>query len=225
MSKISTEVPMAPFLMPNASDDYARARRALWDAELELRDHIERVAQQRRELPPGPLVKDYAFFDGKHRVKLSELFEDGKPDLFMYHIMYWQDDNEFCPMCSMWIDGLDGIAHHVAQRANIVAASLAPWPELEAWKERRGWQHIRVLADVDASFARASGAEDAQGNPTSTVLVFQKTPEGIRHTYTAHAEMLQNAIYRGVDQLCSTWSVLDTLPGGRGEFLASNDYI
>jgi predicted dithiol-disulfide oxidoreductase (DUF899 family) len=72
----------------------------------------------------------------------------------MYHIMYWQGDQEFCPMCSMWVDGWDGIAHHVAQNANIVAATLAPVDKLQAWKAHRKWQRIRVLADADSSFAR-----------------------------------------------------------------------
>jgi predicted dithiol-disulfide oxidoreductase (DUF899 family) len=216
---------LKPFLMPGASDEYAQARKALWDAEIELRDHVERVAAQRRELPPGPLVKDYEFFDGTRRLKLSELFQDGKPELFMYHVMYFQDDKEFCPMCSMWIDGLDGIAHHVAQRANIVAASLAPWDALAAWKERRGWRRIPVYADVDASFARDTGAETSDGFPASTVLVFQKTPDGVRHTYTGHAEMIRHEEYRGVDQLCPTWHVFDLLPSGRGDFHASNDYV
>jgi predicted dithiol-disulfide oxidoreductase (DUF899 family) len=77
-----TAVDMSPYVVPNTRDDYVRARRALLDAEIELRDHVERVAAQRRQLPPGPLVKEYEFFDGQHRrVKLSELFEDGKPYL------------------------------------------------------------------------------------------------------------------------------------------------
>src|SRR6185437_13246433 len=131
MRETTVDESMSRFVMPNAGHTYALARQALLDAEFELRDHIERVAAQRRELPPGPLVKNYEFFDGRGRVKLSELFEAGKPHLFMYHVMYFQDDEEFCPMCSMWIDGLDGIAHHVQQRANIVAASLAPFEELQ----------------------------------------------------------------------------------------------
>ena len=70
--------------------------------------------------------------------------------LVMYHIMYWQDDQEFCPM---WGDGWDGIAHHVAQNANIVAATLAPVDKLQAWKAHRKRQRIRALADADSSFA------------------------------------------------------------------------
>jgi predicted dithiol-disulfide oxidoreductase (DUF899 family) len=213
---------LKPFVMPGAGETYAQARETLWDAELELRDHIGRVAAQRRELPPGPLVKEYEFFNGERRVTLSDLFEDGMNELFMYHVMYFQDDKEFCPMCSMWIDGLDGIAHHVMRRANIVAASLAPWDALAAWKERRGWRRIPVLADADASFACDTGAETPDGVPTSTVLVFEKTPEGVRHRYTAHAEMIRDEVYRGVDLLCPTWHVFDLLPSGRGDFLASN---
>lgn len=223
MSNTAVDEMMMPYVMPNASDEYVHARQALWNAEIELRDHVERVAAQRRELPPGPLVKDYEFFDGQRRIKLSELFADGKPYLFMYHIMYFQDDKEFCPMCSMWIDGLDGVAHHVMQHANIVAATRAPVEALQAWKERRGWRRIPLLADVDASFARDTGAEDPDGFPTSTVLVFEKTAEGVRHTYTAHAEMIRHKEFRGVDQLCPTWHVFDLLPGGRGDWLASND--
>ncbi|HLI96624.1 MAG TPA: DUF899 family protein [Candidatus Baltobacteraceae bacterium] len=222
MSKTIADEAMNRFVMPNAAAEYVQARRALLDAEMELRDHVERVAARRRNLLQGPLVKEYEFFDGRRRIKLSELFEDGKPELFMYHVMYFQDDQEFCPMCSMWIDGLDGVAHHVMQRANIVAATLAPLEALQAWKERRGWRRIPVVADVDASFARDTGAQERDGTPSSTVLVFEKTPEGVRHTYTAHAEMIKDASFRGVDQLCPTWHVFDLLPSGRGDWLASN---
>lgn len=212
-----------PHTMPGASDTYLAARENLLDAEADLLEHVERVAQMRRTLPPGPIVPDYEFFDGDTRVRLSEIFSDGKPYLVMYHFMYWQDDQEFCPMCSMWVDGWDGVAHHVSQRANIVAATLAPVEVAKAWANKRVWHRIRVLADASPAFARDTGAEDDEGNPQSTVLVFEKTPQGIRHVYTAHAEF--RGRYRGVDQLCATWQILDLLPSGRGDWLASNDYV
>ena len=47
---------------PNESVDYRQARDALLTEEFELRRHIERVAEQRRALPPGGTVpRDYAF--------------------------------------------------------------------------------------------------------------------------------------------------------------------
>jgi predicted dithiol-disulfide oxidoreductase (DUF899 family) len=57
------------------------------------------------------------------------------------------------------------------------------------------------------------------------VLVLEKTPEGVRHTYTAHAEIIRDTEFRGVDQLCPTWHVFDLLPSGRGDWLASNDCV
>jgi len=210
--------------MPGASDAYRTARMQLLEAERDIRDRIERVAALRRALPPGPKVREYEFFDGDARVKLSDLFASGKPYLAMYHLMYWQDDREFCPMCSMWVDGWDGVAHHVEQRANVVVASLAPPEELLEWKAHRKWQRIRVLADADESFACDTGAQDGDGDPVSTVLVFEKKDDGIYHVLTMHPEFLDDT-HRGIDQLCPTWHILDLLPAGRGDWNAGNDYV
>jgi predicted dithiol-disulfide oxidoreductase (DUF899 family) len=212
------------FAMPGAGDEYLAARGALMSAERELREQVERVAEMRRSLPPGPLVPDYVFFDGDKRVRLYDLFSDGKPYLLVYHFMHWQDDQEFCPMCSMWVDAWDGIAHHVEQRANIVAATLAPVDKVRAWAQHRGWHRIRVLADADAAFACDTGAENDKGDPQPTVLVFEKTEEGVRHRYTGHAEN-NEGINRGLDQLCPTWHIFDLLPSGRGDWNASNSYV
>ena len=42
-----------PVRIPNESAEYRAARTALLAEEIELRRHIERVAAQRRALPPG----------------------------------------------------------------------------------------------------------------------------------------------------------------------------
>ena len=209
--------------MPGASSEYTAARTKLDAAEMELRDHLERVAAMRRALPEGPRLKEYVFLEGEREVRLAELFTNGKPYLVMYHLMYWQDDKEFCPMCSMWVDGLDAVAQHVERNASIVVASLAPAAVLSDWKKQRGWRRVRVLADKDASFARDTGAEDADGDPQPTVLVFEKAADGVRHVYTGHAEMSQGR--RGIDLLCPVWHVLDLLPSGRGEWNAANGYV
>ncbi|MDQ6933275.1 MAG: DUF899 family protein [Candidatus Eremiobacteraeota bacterium] len=210
--------------MPGATSDYTDARKKLDAAEVELRDHVGRVAALRRALPEGPEVKDYVFLDGDREVRLSELFANGKPYLMMYHLMYWQDDKEFCPMCSMWVDGLDAVAQHIEQNANIVVASFAPVPALRDWKMLRGWRRLRVLSDKDAWFAKDTGAEDSKGDPQPTILVFAKKPSGIHHVYTGHAAMSDGGL-RGIDLLSPTWHVLDLLPVGRGDFNASNDYV
>jgi predicted dithiol-disulfide oxidoreductase (DUF899 family) len=208
-------------LMPGADDAYRRSRERLRDAEIDLRERIEAVAAMRRELPPGPVIPEYAFIENGKRVRLSELFEDGKPYLILYHLMYWANDDEFCPMCSLWIDGFNGIAPHVMQRVNLVVASRAPLDKLAAWTAHRGWNRLRVLSDDGAAFARDIDAEDAEGNPDSTIVVFAKDGDRVRHVYTAHP-MLDDR-ERGIDLLCSAWHLFDLLPSGRGDWCASND--
>src|SRR5579872_3124524 len=161
-------------VMPGADEAYCLARQKLHDAERAMRDHIESVAAMRRELPAGPIVRDYEFQQGEKRVKLSELFTGGKNELIIYHLMYWADDDEFCPMCSMWIDGLDAVAPHLDQRANFAVATRASTQRLQEWAAQRGWRRARLLSDVGSDFARDTGAENAKGEPIETVAVFTK---------------------------------------------------
>jgi predicted dithiol-disulfide oxidoreductase (DUF899 family) len=208
-------------LMPGADEAYCQARDRLRSAEIELRDRIEAVAAMRRSLPPGPVVPDYAFIEGTKRVRLSELFEDGKPYLILYHLMYWAHDNSFCPMCSLWIDGFNGTAPHIAQRANIVIASRAPVDTLRAWGAHREWHRLRLLSDDGPAFARSIDAEDADGRPDSTIVVFVKHGDTVRHVYTAHP-MLDDR-ERGIDLLCPVWHLFDLMPSGRDDWYGSNE--
>ncbi len=208
-------------VMPGASDAYKTAREELYRAEEALRKQVATVAAKRRALPAGPEVPDYAFFEGERRVRLSELFSRGS-ELIVYHVMYWADDDEFCPMCTLWIDGLNGVAKHVEQRANIAVATRAPVEKLRAWAKRRGWDSIRLLSDDGPAFARDTGAEDINGDPVETVLVFSKDGSAIRNTYVARALMFGQ--FGGIDLLSPVWNLFDLLPSGRDDWNPSNDY-
>ena len=49
---------------PGASAEYEAAREALLAEEIEFRRHQTRLAEQRRALPPGPVIeKNYRFKD------------------------------------------------------------------------------------------------------------------------------------------------------------------
>ena len=61
---------------PNESTEYRRARTALLAEEIELRRHIERVAAQRRSLPPGGKVKNYQFVGEAGPIDLAGMFGD-----------------------------------------------------------------------------------------------------------------------------------------------------
>ena len=66
-----------PVHFPNESAEYRAARTALLAEEIELRRHIERVAAQRRALPPGgQVIGDYRFEGEEGRTDFAGLFGD-----------------------------------------------------------------------------------------------------------------------------------------------------
>jgi predicted dithiol-disulfide oxidoreductase (DUF899 family) len=69
---------------PNESPEYRRARQVLLAEEIELRRPIERVAEQRRALPPGgEVAKNYRFQGESGPAGLADLFGD-KQTLVIY---------------------------------------------------------------------------------------------------------------------------------------------
>src|ERR1700681_2760324 len=79
---------------PGESEEYRRGRDQLLADEIELRRQIETVSARRRQLPLGGEVPtDYEFeewdpsADAPRKVRLSELFEDGKDTLYLYSFM------------------------------------------------------------------------------------------------------------------------------------------
>ncbi|SOY56113.1 conserved hypothetical protein [Cupriavidus taiwanensis] len=89
-----------PVHFPNESAEYRKARNALLAEEIELRRHIERVAAQRRQLPPGGEVTRRYTFQGEHGpVTLEDLFGD-KDTLVVYSYMFGPQRERPCPMCT-----------------------------------------------------------------------------------------------------------------------------
>src|SRR5918998_3683111 len=128
---------------PNESSSYRAARAQLLKQEIELRRMMEAGAAARRALPPGGAVPEDYTFQGVRRdgstgdVRLSELFEPGKPSLAIYNFMfprYPTDDRPGpatgstsllplpdgpCPSCTALLDQLDGTARHVTELMNL----------------------------------------------------------------------------------------------------------
>ena len=82
---------------PGESAEYRLARDRLLAAEIELRRTIERVAAQRRALPPGGAVpEDYVFEDaaGGGEVTFSQLLAPAQDTLVIYSFMFprWSGD-------------------------------------------------------------------------------------------------------------------------------------
>ena len=214
-----------------ASDDYASARRDLLTAEQGLRDHIRDVARLRGELPAGAPMPEYRFEEGPRDLEadgpttnptLRELFGD-KGQLLVYHLMFHPDDDAACPMCSMWVDGLHGISHHIAAFGSFVVIGRAPLPKLRRWARRRGWDGLRIVSSYDNSFNADMGMEGERGGQWPGVSTFARDGDEVRHVITQIAP-LPGGANGGIDLLTPAWHVLDLMPSGRGDWLADNDY-
>src|SRR5205085_12625900 len=119
--------------LPNESDDYRRARNALLAEEIELRRHIERVAAQRRALPPGgEVAKDYRFEGENGPASFSELFGD-KQTLAVYSYMFGPQRERPCPMCTSLLSAWDGEARDIGQRIALAVVARSPVERLAAF--------------------------------------------------------------------------------------------
>ena len=152
--------PLEHLHFPNESASYRQARNALLQEEMELRRHIERVAQQRRALPQGGEVPEDYVFEGKRpsgrtgRMKLSELFAPGKDTLAIYSFMFGPERAEPCPGCTHFLDAADGAALHIAQRINFVVVAKSPLKRLLDLAKQRGWKNLRLLSTAGNTYDR-----------------------------------------------------------------------
>jgi predicted dithiol-disulfide oxidoreductase (DUF899 family) len=139
--------------------------------------------------------------------------------------MYGKLQTSPCPMCTMWIDGFNGVAHHVAQNVNLAIAAAADPAILRQHARNRGWRNLRLLSCGDSTFKYDLGSEDADGEQDSTISVFARGADGkIRHRYTAHPRLDDAIDQRGIDLLCPVWHLMDLTPPGRDDWYAELAY-
>jgi predicted dithiol-disulfide oxidoreductase (DUF899 family) len=204
---------------PNEKPKYRAARDKLLKAELALRKQVEQVAALRRKLPSGGAVpEDYLFEGEQGKVKLSELFENGNT-LVAYSFMFGPKMAKACPMCTAFIDGLNGNAMHIAQRTNLAVIAKSPLERILEFARSRGWSNLRLLSSQNNHYNRDYHAETDDGAQMPILNVFRKD-KAVRHFYAtemlfAHAEKGQNQ--RHIDMAWPLWNVLDFTPEGRGK--------
>jgi predicted dithiol-disulfide oxidoreductase (DUF899 family) len=128
-------------------------------------------------------------------------------------------------MCTAWIDGYNGVAHHLAQNVDFAIVAAADPATLRAYARERGWDKLRLLSAGDSTFKSDLGSEDKEGNQDSQISVFTKESDGtLRHFYSGHPWLDPEIKERGIDELTPIWNLLDLTPQGRGKFYASLDY-
>jgi predicted dithiol-disulfide oxidoreductase (DUF899 family) len=209
----------SPVRFPNESAEYRAARTALLAEEIELRRHLERVAAQRRALPPGGEVTGDYRFQGEHGpASLASLFGD-RQTLAIYNYMFGPQRQRPCPMCTNLLDSLEGNAADIGQRMALVVVARSPIERLMAWKQERGWKSLRLYSDLNGHYSRDYHGVLPDGSDIPAFNVFTRRDGTIRHFWSGEmagetADPGQDP--RGAPDFAPLWNVLDTTPEGRG---------
>jgi predicted dithiol-disulfide oxidoreductase (DUF899 family) len=208
-----------PVRFPNESQEYRRAREALLAEEIDLRRHIERVAEQRRALPPGGKVtKDYRFEGERGPSSFVDLFGD-KQTLVVYSYMFGPQRERPCPMCTSLLSAWDGEARDVEQRVALAVIARSSIERLVAFKKERGWRGLKLYSDASGEFSRDYHALTPEGGDDAAFNVFTRRDGTIRHFWSGEmgfstADPGQDP--RGAPDLMPIWTILDSTPEGRG---------
>jgi predicted dithiol-disulfide oxidoreductase (DUF899 family) len=218
-----------PVRMPGESAEYRAARTALLAEEIELRRHMERVAAQRRALPPGgPVGGAYRFATEEGSTDLAGLFGD-RQTLAVYSYMFGPERRRPCPMCTNMLDAWDGNAADIAQKISLVVVARSPLERLIDWKRERGWRSLRVASDLDEAYSRDYLAVLADGSEEGNLNIFTRRDGTIRHFWAD--EMTSSTADPGQDQrgvpvgYSPLWNMLDSIPEGREpDWYPSLDY-
>jgi predicted dithiol-disulfide oxidoreductase (DUF899 family) len=130
------------------------------DKSNELEQQIEalenEIAEKRKQINAlkrewGARPVDDVVLDGwDGPVRLSELF-GGKSDLVLVHNM-----GRECVMCTMWADGFNGVAMHLAARTAFAVCSPNSVDEQKAFAAGRGWT-FRMVSDPTGDFTESLG--------------------------------------------------------------------
>jgi predicted dithiol-disulfide oxidoreductase (DUF899 family) len=203
---------------PNESAEYRRARNALLAEEIELRRHIERVAAQRRSLPPGgEVTKNYRFQSEKGPVSFADLFGD-KQTLVVYSYMYGPQRERPCPMCTSLLSSWDGEAQDIEQNVALAVVGQSPIEKLAAYKKERGWRNLKLYSDTSREFSKDYFANTPEFEDNAAFNVFTRRDGKIRHFWGGEmgfdsADPGEDP--RGAPDLMPLWTVLDATPEGR----------
>ncbi len=207
----------APF--PGESAEYAHARESLLREELELRRQMERVAEQRRALPPGPVIeKDYRFIDANGAERgLIDLF--GEHDtLVTYFWMFGPQRQRPCPMCTNMLGPLDANAADIKQKCALKVFGRSPVERQHAFAQERGWRHLDFVQTKGDDYAHDLGVLTPEGDEWPALIVYRRDGDKVRLFWAGEfkGEMADpGQDPRSAPELASLWNILDLTPQGR----------
>ena len=205
---------------PNESNKYRTAREQLLQHEIELRRLTEKVAQERRALPPGGVIPEDYTFHGDGPVKLSELFEPGQNTLAIYSYMFGPEKKQPCVMCTPLLDGLNGVNDHIQQRLSLAVVAESSPERLRAFSYERRW-NLRLLSCAGTTYNKDYHGKTGKGFDTTMLNIFKKEGSIIRHfwsTELTEAPSDAGQDHRALDFINPIFNMLDVTPEGRGDF-------
>ena len=202
---------------PNESAEYRQARNALLAEEIELRRHIERVAAQRRALPPGgEIAQDWELVCENGPVRFSNLFGN-QATLMVYSMMYGPQRKAPCPMCTSFLRSWNGTAINLQERIAIVVTARSPIERLVEFKKQYGLANLPFVSDMTGEYTRTYVSKEDADVPG--LSVFSRREGIIRHFCSGEmsAEMADpGQDPRGAPDADPLWLMLDWTPEGRG---------
>lgn len=162
--------------LASESDEYRRRRDELLEAEVALKEQRERVADLRRRLPLDSRVEDYELEEGSRAldedgptrsIRLSDLFDKRDRPLVLYQFMYGAAQKKPCPMCTMWIDGFNGVGRHLRRWGNFAIVAQADVEQLRSWARTRGWTNLRLVSSRPSALKADLDSDPQNGHPAS----------------------------------------------------------
>src|SRR5262245_34393397 len=143
-------------------EEWLASRRELLDAEKEHMRQGDELARRRHALRWVPVEKEYAFETDDGQKTLADLF-DGRSQLLVYHFMFGfgyrvDEENPGCTGCTFVADHFDGAVPHLnGHDVTLVAESIAPLPQLQAYAARMEWK-LPWVSSLGSDFRYAFGA-------------------------------------------------------------------
>jgi predicted dithiol-disulfide oxidoreductase (DUF899 family) len=206
---------------PGESAEYRKAREALVTEEIEFRRHMTRLAEQRRTLPPGPVIeKNYRFKDANgSELGFLDLF-GRQSALVTYFWMFGPQRERPCPMCTNWLGAVNGNAADIKQRVALKVLGRSPVSRQIAFAQERGWRNLDFVQTVGDDYAKDIGVLKSDGSEWPAITVFKRDGDEVRLFWAA--EMTSEMADPGEDprlapDIASLWSILDLTPDGRGK--------
>jgi len=225
-------------------EEWLAARRDLLAREKEATRATDTVAAARRQLPAVEVTKEYVFTGPEGQVNLAGLFGQHR-QLITYHFMWRHAESGFpgedqgCPTCSFLVDGIGDLSHLHACGTTLVLVSRAPYPSIERFRTRMGWQvpwyssdgsdfnydfHVSFDEDkapMEYNYLSKADLERAMpwiqpGADAPGVSVFVRDADRVFHSYSAYT--------RGLDSLLGNYRWLELTPLGRQRHVAEFAY-